>query len=356
MLALLLSAGLVALGGVQAASPPDWSITGSRVERRAVSGDLETTLADLARTAPAKAWVGYVVPAVQSVCCHACGGYTRGSRHRTFDDDGFSLASDDDTLGPRRVLVVYTIERHAIARVKPYSTDCHSDAGDTPFYQLSDVAPAESIALLAKLIADDGGRIRPAVDLERMRGKRQEMLAALALHADAGADDVLERLVQAARPFELRKDAAFWLGSARGHRGATVVRTLAQHDDDEAFREHLTFVLTTTDEPASLQVLLEMARKDDSARVRRQALFWVAQKAGARAVATLRDAVDTDPEREVRKHAVFAITQLPHDQGVPLLIELARSHRDPEVRRQAMFWLGQSGDPRALAFFERVLQ
>ena len=35
---------------------------------------------------------------------------------------------------------------------------------------------------------------------------------------------------------------------------------------------------------------------------------------------------------------------------------LARTHRDPEVRKQAMFWLGQSNDPRALAFFEEVLK
>jgi hypothetical protein len=40
---------------------------------------------------------------------------------------------------------------------------------------------------------------------------------------------------------------------------------------------------------------------------------------------------------------------------VPKLIALARTHRDPGVRKQAMFWLGQSGDPRAVAFFEEVL-
>ncbi len=33
----------------------------------------------------------------------------------------------------------------------------------------------------------------------------------------------------------------------------------------------------------------------------------------------------------------------------------ARSHPDPEVRRKALFWLGQSGDPRALALFEELL-
>jgi hypothetical protein len=41
---------------------------------------------------------------------------------------------------------------------------------------------------------------------------------------------------------------------------------------------------------------------------------------------------------------------------VPALIALAESHRDREVREQAMFWLGQSGDPRALTFFEQVLR
>ena len=40
---------------------------------------------------------------------------------------------------------------------------------------------------------------------------------------------------------------------------------------------------------------------------------------------------------------------------VPKLIDVARSHRDPAVRKQAMFWLGQSRDPRALAFFEQIL-
>ena len=65
--------------------------------------------------------------------------------------------------------------------------------------------------------------------------------------------------------------------------------------------------------------------------------------------------MDSDPDSEVRRRAVFAISQLPKDEAVPKLIELARRHRDPEVRQQAMFWLGQSGDSRALRFFEEVL-
>ena len=66
-------------------------------------------------------------------------------------------------------------------------------------------------------------------------------------------------------------------------------------------------------------------------------------------------AIDNDPETEVKKKAVFALSQLPKDEGVPKLMDVARNNRNPEVRKQAMFWLGQSHDPRALAFFEKIL-
>ena len=55
-------------------------------------------------------------------------------------------------------------------------------------------------------------------------------------------------------------------------------------------------------------------------------------------------------------HRLFALQQLPDGEGVPMLIQVARNNRNPAVRKQAMFWLGQSNDPRALAFFEEVLR
>jgi HEAT repeat protein len=57
----------------------------------------------------------------------------------------------------------------------------------------------------------------------------------------------------------------------------------------------------------------------------------------------------------VKKRAVFALSQLRGDQGVTELIRVARTNRNPEVRKQAIFWLGQSRDPRALAFIEEIL-
>jgi HEAT repeat protein len=57
----------------------------------------------------------------------------------------------------------------------------------------------------------------------------------------------------------------------------------------------------------------------------------------------------------VKKKAVFALSQLPKDEGVPRLMEVARNNRNPAVRKQAMFWLGESKDPRAVKFFEEIL-
>jgi HEAT repeat protein len=57
----------------------------------------------------------------------------------------------------------------------------------------------------------------------------------------------------------------------------------------------------------------------------------------------------------LKKHAVFALSQLPKDEGVPLLIQVVRTSSNVVVRKQAMIWLGQSQEPRALAFFEQIL-
>lgn len=108
--------------------------------------------------------------------------------------------------------------------------------------------------------------------------------------------------------------------------------------------------------PVVLDRLLTLARSAPASHVRGQALFWLAQRAGDRAVGAIAEAVDRDPDTDVKRRAVFALSQLPPDDGVPRLIQIARAHSNAAVRRQAFFWLGQSKDPRALAFFGEILK
>ena len=107
--------------------------------------------------------------------------------------------------------------------------------------------------------------------------------------------------------------------------------------------------------PEAVQILANLSKSSSSTHVRSQALFWLAERAGQQAIAAITDAIQNDPDTKVKRQAVFALSRLPKDEGVPKLIEIARTQKNPEVRKQAFFWLGQSHDPRAVAFFESVL-
>jgi HEAT repeat protein len=181
--------------------------------------------------------------------------------------------------------------------------------------------------------------------------------AAIAMHADPAADQALEELTAPNQPEQVRRQAIFWLGNARGQRGFEIVSRVVREDPSDKIREHAIFALTQNKDPRALEVVASVAHKDSSPRVRGQALFWLAQRAGQKiAESAINDAIANDPETEVKKKAVFALTQMPSGEGVPLLIQVVRTNRNPEVRKQAMFWLGQSKDDRALAFIEEVLK
>jgi hypothetical protein len=152
-----------------------------------------------------------------------------------------------------------------------------------------------------------------------------------------------------------------WLTGVRPAESVRLLRSMvdsAAPDDPrgKSMREPGLAALAFHAEPTALDALIDLARHDASGHVRGQALFWLAQRAGTRVAGVITRAIDDDPETDVKKKAVFALSQLPRDEGVPLLIDTARKNRNPAVRKQAVFWLGQSSDPRALAFFEEVLK
>jgi HEAT repeats len=172
---------------------------------------------------------------------------------------------------------------------------------------------------------------------------------------------VVDRNVQQIRiaspecPLDTSGLTLYWLTSVRAADSIDWLATLASGDASRRLARSATMAIALHGDTRATDRLIALARSGRDADVRGAALFWVAQRAGDKAVGTITQALE-DPESEIRKKAVFALSQLPKDEGVPKLIEVARSHRDPGVRKQAMFWLGQSRDPRALAFFEQVLK
>ncbi len=316
-------------------------ISNARLETRPVAGGLDATLAAILRAQASPEWVGYAEPIVPRRGQSGCWLEDRRGNH----DVAVTGTQTVKLEGPTDLVVLLRVENHQIDKIEMFTPECDLDAGGLPFVWLAGVGASESIRFLESIAKSDNGRVADAA------------VAAIALHADGAADTALEEFAAANQPEKLRRQAIFWLGSARGQKGFEVVSRIAREDSSEQIREHAVFALSLSMEPQAPRTLASIAHGDSNSRVRGQALFWLAQEAGQKlAESAISDAIANDPETEVKKKAVFALTQMPNGEGVPLLIQIARTNRNPEVRKQAMFWLGQSQDPRALGFIEDVLK
>ncbi len=295
-------------------------------------------------------WLGYEVAAVPGSHFSVCSGDSEGSMddgccgvYRLEDSDNTFRSSDTDRTSKTDIAVLVRIDQGAVDRVRFVGAGCRLDAGGLPFTWLTGVQPDDSIAWLSSLVTADN------------RKQTDQALAAIAVHESEKATAALTGFASASNPLWLREKGAFWLGAERGHDGLLALEKLAK-DQDPEFRAKLAFDLSISHEPAAIDDLIRLAQSDTDTRVREQAIFWVAQKAGKKAVATLKDAVENDPEVAVKKKAVFALSQLPKDEAVPELLHVAQTNANPVVRKEAIFWLGQTHDPRALAYFEKVLE
>ena len=334
-------------------------VSNGKVETATAAGGLQSALRQAAGTASGPVWAGYAVPIVDTskprmICC---GNYSSGENSQSCcggcrlegDNNGYVSANGGNcvqTEPATQLIVLLRYSEGQVTRVRAMTPGCAVDAGGLTLHWLTEVRPAESVALLASLADSTKAASNRVVDSAVM---------AIALHADASADATLNRLVSPDQPEKTREKTAFWIANERGKSGFATLQKLARDDKDDRFRRQLTFDLTLSHEPEAVPELIRMAHQDPDGGVRGQALFWLAQKAGKKVAADIAAAIENDPDTEVKKRAVFALSQIPDGEGVSKLIEVARNNRNPVVRKQAVFWLGQSHDPRALAFIEDVL-
>jgi hypothetical protein len=294
-----------AVAGHARAVSAQQQVVNARAESVASSGTgaerVEAALRALADRGAGPLWAAWTTPAEGrfSGCCwesSGCEGCRLETTPRGVTPPPLVRQTPLALEGDREVVVLVRIEASRIDRLRTVGVSCPLDAGGVPFVTLTGVSGADSVAWLRTQVETS----EPA----RSSGK------GLAKTIDKGRSI---------------SDSA--------------IHAIGRHAD-----------------PAGIPVLLDLAKAHADARVRGSALVALAQAAGRRVAPELVDAVDRDPDTEVKKRAVFAISQLPKDEGVPLLIKMAREHANGAVRRQAMFWLGQSKDPRAVAFFESILK
>ncbi len=307
------------------------------------AGGLASAIARAGADAHGPVWLAWEVPAssMGNACC-----LDRQFKPTTcrLENNRQSWGTNNDSPpGSGRLLVLARWEDGKVERIRHVDTQCPVDPAPLSIVDLQGVAAAESVRWLAGLAAE--------AESKRDSG---EPLAALAHHGEPAADEALERLASKPNRDELREQALFWMGQARGERGARFLADVARHDPDGEIREKAIFSLSQSEVPTAVDTIVEVARNDRDEEVRGHALFWLAQTNAERAPKVLLDALDRDPSEDVRKKAIFAISQL--DDGAPILIRIVRERRDTQLRREALFWLGQSKDPRAFDFLADVLE
>lgn len=317
-------AALLALISV-AAFAQEPAIENAKLETRAFAGSLSSQLAQFGS---GPFWAGYSEPAVSGNHGDNCNGH--------FTDAPVRLE------GETSVVVLVRMEGGKVDRLRVSSPDCRLDGGSLPFYWITGVPADASVTWLKSQVTD--------------RQMNQAILA-IALHAGAAADRVLDDLSSPTQPEHVRGQTAFWLGVSRGANGFDRLKRMLASDPSDQVRGQAIFGMAQSKDPRALKTVIDAARNDRSPYVRQQALFWLAQKAGDKQAAdVIHNAVLNDTDRAVKEHAVFALTQLPREQGIPMLIDLVKNNGDPVIRKRALFWLGQSGDPRALDFIAQILK
>ncbi len=327
--ALLLLAAVLPL----AAQPK--KLVNAQVDSRSASAGLESAFRPLLSVQPQPAWIGYTVPAARGRN-FGCDSYWR--------DGEFTVAGGTVHLEPpSEVLVLYRVDAGQVGKIRTLAPDCDIDAGGAPVHWMTDVRPAESVAMLVTFVTGHEHSVDSAMN-------------AIGMHADAAADAALERFAEPGQPEAMRQKAATWLGVTRGRRGFEALKKIVANDPSDRVRSRAVQALAGSKEPEAIDLVIAAARNDRSPKVRGQALMALSRQAGMKAVGPIQQAIENDPEREVKRSAVSALQHLPNGEGIPLLIELAKTSRNAEVRKQAMSSLAQSRDQRAVVFFEDVLK
>lgn len=332
------------------ASAQPANLANARATTRQVAGDVAREIQSVIASEAGPLWIGYELPTNDPR-----GPYGSEWQGRcNLEDRGSipSVVTSSTTYfleAPKTFLVLFRIDQKRVDKVRTFSPNCRLDGGGLPFVWLTGIRPADSVALLTEYAKQIG------TDTPDDRSRDSGALAAIAYHADPAADRVLEQFIAPSQPDVLRERVPTLLGSARGRRGYELLRRIVKEDKSERVRERALQGLSVSREAEAVAVMIDVARNDANPRVRGQGLVLLGQKAGQQAVATITNAIEQDPEIEVKRRAVTALNQLPKDQGVPLLIQVARTNKNPAVRKHAMNLLGQSKDPRALAFFEEIL-
>jgi hypothetical protein len=209
------------------------------------------------RRVPGTAWAAYSVP--------------MRARHRSsFTDCGvLQLGGEGEQAleGPSsELLVLYRLSGGRVTEVKAVSSACRIDAGSDVLRFWDGVSPSESLSFLTSLSPTD------------------DVLHAVALHADRKADEILIELSRKGA-LDVRKKALFWLSQRAGELAVGAIADAVNEDPEIEVKKKAVFALSQLPEDEGVPLLIELAETHPNSQVQKQAFFWLGQSEDPRAIA-----------------------------------------------------------------------
>ena len=121
-------------------------LVNAQVDTRSAATGLEREFKTLASAQPQPAWIGYTAPVLE--------GHSLGCE--LVSPNGWWAPGVVHLEPPDHMVVLLRVESGAVERVRAISPDCEIDGGGAPVHWLTDVRPAESVAMLSAMAARPG--------------------------------------------------------------------------------------------------------------------------------------------------------------------------------------------------------
>lgn len=250
---VLLLAG--ALGAV--AQQPHFE--NARVETKAVTGGLESTMRSVIAAQSTPAWIGYAVAIVP------------GDRQMCGWDNGQSTTRGLSLEGSTTMFVLYRLEQRAVTKLRLATPDCDIDAGGLPVVWLTGVDAGESVRYLESFIG--AGRMGDPA------------LLAISLHNHPSATPVLIRTAREHASAHVRGQALFWLAqSAQRKLALDTAAAAIENDPETEVKKKAVFAISQLRDGEGVPKLIELAKSNRNPAVRKQAIFWLGQSKDPRAL------------------------------------------------------------------------
>ena len=252
-----------------------------------------------------------------------------------------------DSPSPAGLLFLHNAAKNGeIMDITLLDPDQTYDFAETPVFWLGRAGNEESIPLLEKRF--EAGKNDAQL--------QKSLIFAISCHQGPEAYAFLKKAADGPYDKKIRESAIFWLGNYSDAKSLDLLREIYRKEQDDGIKKQIIFALQLSKQKEAVEELIRIAKQDPSQEARKQAVFWLGQKASAESIKALKDIIEEpNEESKLKDQAVFAVSQLPKDKSVPMLIDIAKTNKSASLRKKAIFWLGQSGDPAALRFFEDIL-